>query len=849
MSRPTSKTPTENNEDAQLQEEIELLVSRIQDNDPSIQSNAIELLRKTIRGTSSTVTTIPKTTKFLRPHLDTLKNFHQKMEYGECSQGLADVLSVLVMTSGERGESLKYKLLGHLDDLGQWGHEYTRNLTGEVVENWEEMGENLLNVAKKLIAFHIEHNSEQDAIDFCIETNNLLLLDDFVENARFEKLFLYATSCASYYPEPQDLDIYMFLLRNALKQHRDADAIRLMIKTNTFIGLQELIAYRKDDKAALMQIGYLLNRIRDDSIYQNINDETVRSCMGNTTLTHQFKMLTDALNLQDAKTATSICTAAPPPARVSVAPKEDSPEMKELGLCVASCLCNSGYGYDSLIHSDPSYIANSRSEIQLAAAAGMGLLHLWKPEDVEQFTEFIASDSMYVRAGALLGIGTCCSSVNYDVDFAQVFLLEKIGSESSAVERKMSLFGLGIAYAGTRKPEMKDALISVLNDINNVGFETAAHAAIALGMIFVGTMDGEIADHILSVIFSNDGNEEFLKSVSCKMLICGLGFLHLCCGEKAALVLDTVRALPSPANQYAMLVVSSCSYAGTSNILRVQQLMEACGKHETESDDENKNESEISACGPAILGVALALMSDEFSTDLSCRLIEEVQRYGESSIKKFIPFALALTSLGKAKIPLLEQLTRLAHGSDLVAARNAVLSIGLVSAGTLATRAISLLDHLAAFFVNDAKSLYCVKIAQGLVHLGKGAIGISPVYSDKFIMDPIALTGILTFIFMAGEGMERISGLNAYIVNALSLAMKPRMFLPVDSNGECITTSCRTGVAVDIAGQAGSPKTITGFQTHSTPVLLGVGERAELAVDDYTPLSTVLESTVVLKKN
>ena len=38
--------------------------------------------------------------------------------------------------------------------------------------------------------------------------------------------------------------------------------------------------------------------------------------------------------------------------------------------------------------------------------------------------------------------------------------------------------------------------------------------------------------------------------------------------------------------------------------------------------------------------------------------------------------------------------------------------------------------------------------------------------------------------------------------------------------------------AVDVVGQAGKPKTITGFQTHTTPVLLAYGERAELATDE-----------------
>lgn len=48
---------------------------------------------------------------------------------------------------------------------------------------------------------------------------------------------------------------------------------------------------------------------------------------------------------------------------------------------------------------------------------------------------------------------------------------------------------------------------------------------------------------------------------------------------------------------------------------------------------------------------------------------------------------------------------------------------------------------------------------------------------------------------------------------------------------------------------AGRPKTITGFQTHTTPVLLSAGERAELGTEKYLPLNTVLEGVVILKPN
>ena len=64
----------------------------------------------------------------------------------------------------------------------------------------------------------------------------------------------------------------------------------------------------------------------------------------------------------------------------------------------------------------------------------------------------------------------------------------------------------------------------------------------------------------------------------------------------------------------------------------------------------------------------------------------------------------------------------------------------------------------------------------------------------------------------------------------------------------CWLVNCQLK-AVDVVGQAGKPKTITGFQTHTTPVLLAYGERAELATDEYVCLTPILERFVVLKKN
>ena len=53
---------------------------------------------------------------------------------------------------------------------------------------------------------------------------------------------------------------------------------------------------------------------------------------------------------------------------------------------------------------------------------------------------------------------------------------------------------------------------------------------------------------------------------------------------------------------------------------------------------------------------------------------------------------------------------------------------------------------------------------------------------------------------------------------------------------------------MDTVGQAGQPRRITGFQTHTTPVLLSATDRAELVSDEYEALTNVLEGFVVLRK-
>merc|ERR1712157_10780 len=88
-----------------------------------------------------------------------------------------------------------------------------------------------------------------------------------------------------------------------------------------------------------------------------------------------------------------------------------------------------------------------------------------------------------------------------------------------------------------------------------------------------------------------------------------------------------------------------------------------------------------------------------------------------------------------------------------------------------------------------------------------------------------------------------------FLLDYLTCAMNPRMLITVSEDISWRPVTVRVGQAVETVGQAGKPKKITGFQTHTTPVLLGVKERAELGTEEVLSVSSVLEGVVILKDN
>lgn len=133
--------------------------------------------------------------------------------------------------------------------------------------------------------------------------------------------------------------------------------------------------------------------------------------------------------------------------------------------------------------------------------------------------------------------------------------------------------------------------------------------------------------------------------------------------------------------------------------------------------------------------------------------------------------------------------------------------------------------------------------------MAKGLMTLNPIHSDRFLTSRTALAGLLTIMHASLDLKNIFFDKYHYLLYFFASAMNPRFLLTVDTEMNFVPVSVRVGQAVETVGQAGRPKTITGFQTHTTPVLINVKDRAELATSEHISYATVLEGIAIVDKN
>eukprot|EP00281_Chroomonas_sp_CCMP1168_P026072 CAMPEP_0206230098 /NCGR_PEP_ID=MMETSP0047_2-20121206/10060_1 /ASSEMBLY_ACC=CAM_ASM_000192 /TAXON_ID=195065 /ORGANISM="Chroomonas mesostigmatica_cf, Strain CCMP1168" /LENGTH=915 /DNA_ID=CAMNT_0053653463 /DNA_START=69 /DNA_END=2816 /DNA_ORIENTATION=- len=830
-------------EDIELRDRLALMVERVKDTDQGVIKSALDSMRQEIREATSSMTSVPKPLKFLRPHYGGMKEHFETMMESDNKFQLSDVLSVLGMTmagSGKR-ESLHYKLLGTKGAvLDTWGFEYVKNLSGEIGQEWEARTaagkgtDDLKALVEEIVPFNMKNNGEPDACDLLMEVDMLPSILEHATETNFSRLCLYLTNCANYVPEPEDAMIFKVVYSIFRKVDKYPEALRIAIRLNDQKLAQEVFDACSDEMTK-KQLCFLL--ARHGTINIETEDDDLLAIMGNSQLSEHFLSLARDLDVFEAKTPEDIYKTHLTEQRAG-ATNVDSARAN-LASTFVNAFVNAGFGHDTLMTGDSKWIYKNKEHGTMSAAASLGMILLWDVDSgLSQIDKFTYSDSEYIRAGASLAVGIVSANVRSECDPALALMSDKVDAENSTVQRIGAALGLGLAYAGTQKEDILDILTPVIAD-PATPIELFSLAALSLGMVYVGTGKADIAETIMQGMLEREA--KVLEDTMSRFACLGLGLLFLGLQEAADVTMEALKAVPGQIGQYCSFTVETCAYAGSGNVMKVQKLFGVCAEHL----EENNSHQAV-----ALLGIALIAQGEEIGAEMSARSFEHMLQYGEVNLRRVVPLAVAMLHLSNPKPQVIDMLSKLSHDGDSEVAQGAIMALGLVGAGTNNSRIALLLRQLSTYYGKDTNNvLFVVRIAQGLLHMGKGLMTLSLLYSDRLITSPTALAGAMAVMHACLDFKGIILGKYHYLLFLLSSTMQPRMLVTVDEELKPLPVSVRVGQAVDVVGQAGKPKTITGFATHTTPVLLAYDQRAELATEQYLPLTSVLEGFVILKEN
>ncbi|KAF5744081.1 hypothetical protein HS088_TW08G00674 [Tripterygium wilfordii] len=843
-------------EDLALKQQLELYVERVQDPNPGLQKVALESMRHEIRTSTSSMTSVPKPLKFLRPHFATLKAYYEQMSDSSLKILLADILSVLALTMSAEGEreSLKYRLLGSEGDIGSWGHEYVRNLAGEIAQEYADLQsedapiDDLMDLVQQIVAFHMKHNAEPEAVDLLMEVEDLDMLVKHVDSTNFRRTCLYLTSAAKYLPGPDDMSVLDIALTIYMKFEEYANALQIALFLDNMQHIKQVFT-SCSDMLKKKQFCYILARHGitlelDEKVASSDEDrEALQEIMNNTKLSEGYLTLARDIEVMEPKSPEDIYKAHLLDGRASAGASVDSAR-QNLAATFVNAFVNAGFGQDKLmtVASDSSsgsssgnWLFKNKEHGKASAAASLGMILLWDVDSgLAQIDKYFHFNDNHIIAGALLGVGIVNCGIKNDCDPALALLGDYISREDPTI-RIGAIMGLGIAYAGTQNDLIHAKLSPILGDAKSP-LDVIAFTAISLGLVYVGSCNEEVAQAIIFALMDRSESELDDPLTRFLPLGLGLGLLYLGKQDSVEATAEVSKTFNEKIRKYCDMTLLSCAYAGTGNVLKVQTLLSHCAQHLEKGETHQ---------GPAVLGIAMVAMAEELGLDMSIRSLEHLLQYGEQNIRQAVPLALGLLCISNPKVNVMDTLSRLSHDTDSEVAMAAVISLGMIGAGTNNARIAGMLRNLSSYYYKDASLLFCVRIAQGLVHLGKGLLTLNPYHSDRFLLSPTALAGIITMLHACLDMKAIILGKYHYVLYFLVLAMQPRMLMTVDENLKPLSVPVRVGQAVDVVGQAGRPKTITGFQTHSTPVLLSAGDRAEFATEkcDFLP-SSLLAITV-----
>jgi 26S proteasome regulatory subunit N1 len=318
---------------------------------------------------------------------------------GENKILLADILSVMAMTMAPPNsrESLKFKLLNNVPEIGTWGHEYVRykkrekdriifyfhhstahtlsllshlntlfcsllcsifffflfclvrHLATEIAAEYNQRKEeekpvdDLNRLVDAIIPFDMSHNAEPEACDLLMEVEQLSKIVPHVDENNYSRVCLYLSSAANYLPELEDTQVLKIVLQIYKKVNQLPDALRIALRLNE----PELVKEVYDsceDRMVKKQLAFLLARQCHFSIVDD--DAELNDIISNTRLSENFLNLARDLDIMEAKTPEDVYKSNADPRGFTT--NVDSARAN-LASTFVNAFINAGFGQDKLM--------------------------------------------------------------------------------------------------------------------------------------------------------------------------------------------------------------------------------------------------------------------------------------------------------------------------------------------------------------------------------------------------------------------------------------------------------------------------------------------------------------------
>ena len=299
-------------------------------------------------------------------------------------------------------------------------------------------------------------------------------------------------------------------------------------------------------------------------------------------------------------------------------------------------LVNLGTSKDSLMNpleeqvldkEAPPWVTKVKDRGVMSTVASLGLIHLWNFEECsEAVSEYIELEDGYAKAGALIAWGLCNSGVWDENDPALALLAEGLTSEVESV-KVGACVGLGLAYAGSGREDLAESLNDIIID-ENLAVEVSGNATLALSMIHVSEVDEEVIQTIISPLM--EFNDETLNSPDSSLFTIALGLNYLGQQSEVDTILEMLGCIEHKIGKEASLMVDIAAYAGTGNMLKIQEMFNRAQPHHEEKDD-------IRLQAISLIGMALISIGEKTGIKMLFRNVHHILQYCEKDLKSVAP--------------------------------------------------------------------------------------------------------------------------------------------------------------------------------------------------------------------